>query len=66
MDSKKSVKPVKLEHLILFTPSVLREQWIRAKYERMEFTGETKYPPLAYTTGELALLLVCGRSNDML
>nr|XP_020472098.1 arf-GAP with dual PH domain-containing protein 2-like [Monopterus albus] len=30
---------------------VLREQWIRAKYERMEFTGETKYPPLSYTTG---------------
>ncbi|XP_067332965.1 arf-GAP with dual PH domain-containing protein 2 [Channa argus] len=30
---------------------VLREQWIRAKYERMEFTGETKYPPVAYTTG---------------
>ncbi|XP_056144152.1 arf-GAP with dual PH domain-containing protein 2 [Lampris incognitus] len=31
--------------------AVLREQWIRAKYERMEFTGETKYPPLSYTTG---------------
>lgn len=31
--------------------SVLREQWIRAKYERMEFTGETKYPPPSYTTG---------------
>ncbi|XP_071386794.1 arf-GAP with dual PH domain-containing protein 2 isoform X1 [Centroberyx affinis] len=31
--------------------AVLREQWIRAKYERMEFTGETKYPPLCYTTG---------------
>ncbi|XP_026181863.1 arf-GAP with dual PH domain-containing protein 2 isoform X1 [Mastacembelus armatus] len=30
---------------------VLREQWIRAKYERMEFTGETKYPPISYTTG---------------
>lgn len=30
---------------------VLKEQWIRAKYERMEFTGETKYPPLSYTTG---------------
>ncbi|KAF7655513.1 hypothetical protein LDENG_00054880 [Lucifuga dentata] len=30
---------------------VLREQWIRAKYERTEFTGETKYPPLSYTTG---------------
>ncbi|XP_034046987.1 arf-GAP with dual PH domain-containing protein 2 [Thalassophryne amazonica] len=30
---------------------VLREQWIRAKYERMEFTGETKYPPVSYTTG---------------
>ncbi|XP_042361630.1 arf-GAP with dual PH domain-containing protein 2 isoform X1 [Plectropomus leopardus] len=30
---------------------VLREQWIRAKYERMEFTGELKYPPLPYTTG---------------
>ncbi|KAK7940269.1 hypothetical protein WMY93_003595 [Mugilogobius chulae] len=25
--------------------SVLREQWIRSKYERLEFTGETKYPP---------------------
>ncbi|XP_034395400.1 arf-GAP with dual PH domain-containing protein 2 isoform X2 [Cyclopterus lumpus] len=31
--------------------AVLREQWIRAKYERMEFTGETKYPPISYTTG---------------
>uniref|UniRef100_A0A3Q3WCU3 Uncharacterized protein n=1 Tax=Mola mola TaxID=94237 RepID=A0A3Q3WCU3_MOLML len=30
---------------------VLKEQWIRAKYERLEFTGETKYPPLSYTTG---------------
>uniref|UniRef100_A0A3B4BJ49 ArfGAP with dual PH domains 2 n=1 Tax=Periophthalmus magnuspinnatus TaxID=409849 RepID=A0A3B4BJ49_9GOBI len=30
---------------------VLREQWIRAKYERLEFTGETKYPPPSYTTG---------------
>ncbi|XP_053195065.1 arf-GAP with dual PH domain-containing protein 2 [Scomber japonicus] len=29
----------------------LTEQWIRAKYERMEFTGETKYPPISYTTG---------------
>uniref|UniRef100_H2U1W3 ArfGAP with dual PH domains 2 n=1 Tax=Takifugu rubripes TaxID=31033 RepID=H2U1W3_TAKRU len=31
--------------------STLREQWIRAKYERMEFTGETKFPPLPYNTG---------------
>ncbi|XP_019744277.1 arf-GAP with dual PH domain-containing protein 1 [Hippocampus comes] len=31
--------------------AVLREQWIRAKYERFEFTGETKYPPPSYTTG---------------
>ncbi|XP_061893282.1 arf-GAP with dual PH domain-containing protein 2-like isoform X3 [Entelurus aequoreus] len=31
--------------------AVLREQWIRAKYERKEFTGETKYPPPFYTTG---------------
>ncbi|KAM6966316.1 arf-GAP with dual PH domain-containing protein 2 [Tautogolabrus adspersus] len=31
--------------------AILREQWIRAKYERMEFTGETKYPPVSYTTG---------------
>lgn len=31
--------------------TVLREQWIRAKYERQEFTGETKYPPPSYTTG---------------
>ncbi|XP_008284779.1 arf-GAP with dual PH domain-containing protein 2 isoform X3 [Stegastes partitus] len=31
--------------------NVLREQWIRAKYERKEFTGETKYPPVSYTTG---------------
>lgn len=31
--------------------TVLREQWIRAKYERLEFTGETKYPPPSYTTG---------------
>ncbi|XP_037647242.1 arf-GAP with dual PH domain-containing protein 2 isoform X2 [Sebastes umbrosus] len=30
---------------------VLREQWIHAKYERMEFTGEIKYPPISYTTG---------------
>uniref|UniRef100_A0AAQ5YM77 ArfGAP with dual PH domains 2 n=1 Tax=Amphiprion ocellaris TaxID=80972 RepID=A0AAQ5YM77_AMPOC len=31
--------------------NVLREQWIRAKYERKEFTGETKYPPVSYSTG---------------
>ncbi|XP_008327907.1 arf-GAP with dual PH domain-containing protein 2 [Cynoglossus semilaevis] len=31
--------------------AVLREQWIRAKYERAEFTGETKYPPLDYAKG---------------
>ncbi|XP_030591824.1 arf-GAP with dual PH domain-containing protein 2 isoform X1 [Archocentrus centrarchus] len=31
--------------------NVLREQWIHAKYERREFIGETKYPPLPYTTG---------------
>ncbi|XP_061604438.1 arf-GAP with dual PH domain-containing protein 1 isoform X5 [Phyllopteryx taeniolatus] len=30
---------------------VLKMQWIRAKYERLEFTGETKYPPPSYTTG---------------
>ncbi|XP_029944580.1 arf-GAP with dual PH domain-containing protein 2 [Salarias fasciatus] len=30
---------------------VLKEQWIRAKYERQEFTGERKYPPPGYTTG---------------
>ncbi|CAJ1076601.1 arf-GAP with dual PH domain-containing protein 2 [Xyrichtys novacula] len=30
---------------------ILREQWIRAKYERMEFSGEIKYPPVPYTTG---------------
>ncbi|CAL9693435.1 unnamed protein product [Knipowitschia caucasica] len=29
----------------------LREQWIRAKYERLEFTGEVKYPPPSYITG---------------
>uniref|UniRef100_A0A8C5DWT7 Arf-GAP with dual PH domain-containing protein 1-like n=1 Tax=Gouania willdenowi TaxID=441366 RepID=A0A8C5DWT7_GOUWI len=32
-------------------PSFLREQWIRAKYERREFTGEMRYPPLPYSTG---------------
>uniref|UniRef100_A0A667WKU1 ArfGAP with dual PH domains 2 n=1 Tax=Myripristis murdjan TaxID=586833 RepID=A0A667WKU1_9TELE len=37
--------------------AVLREQWIRAKYERMEFIGDTKYPPLCYTTGEGDLTL---------
>ncbi|KAL0993086.1 hypothetical protein UPYG_G00103040 [Umbra pygmaea] len=31
--------------------AVLKEQWIKAKYERREFTGQTKYPPLSYTTG---------------
>ncbi|XP_062264963.1 arf-GAP with dual PH domain-containing protein 2 [Platichthys flesus] len=30
---------------------VLREQWILAKYERLEFKGEMKYPPIPYTTG---------------
>lgn len=39
---------------LLLNHSVLREQWIRAKYERMEFTGETKYPPLPYTTGDVS------------
>ncbi|XP_029015961.1 arf-GAP with dual PH domain-containing protein 2 isoform X2 [Betta splendens] len=38
--------------------AVLREQWIRAKYERKEFTGEMKYPPLAYTTGIYEGMLV--------
>lgn len=38
---------------LLVNCSVLREQWIRAKYERMEFEGEIKYPPVAYTTGEV-------------
>uniref|UniRef100_A0A3Q2CAG2 ArfGAP with dual PH domains 2 n=1 Tax=Cyprinodon variegatus TaxID=28743 RepID=A0A3Q2CAG2_CYPVA len=40
--------------------NVLRDQWIRAKYQRTEFTGETKYPPLAYTTG---LLWKKGKEN---
>ncbi|KAM9391616.1 arf-GAP with dual PH domain-containing protein 2 [Pholidichthys leucotaenia] len=31
--------------------TVLKVQWIRAKYERQEFNGEVKYPPLGYTTG---------------
>lgn len=31
--------------------NILKEQWILAKYQRREFTGETKYPPLPYTTG---------------
>uniref|UniRef100_A0A8C6LS02 ArfGAP with dual PH domains 2 n=1 Tax=Nothobranchius furzeri TaxID=105023 RepID=A0A8C6LS02_NOTFU len=39
--------------------NVLREQWIRAKYQRMEFSGETKYPPLSYTTGEIGCVFVC-------
>ncbi|XP_013870401.1 arf-GAP with dual PH domain-containing protein 2 isoform X3 [Austrofundulus limnaeus] len=44
--------------------SALREQWIRAKYQRMEFTGGTKYPPLAYTTGMFeGMLLKKGRDN---
>uniref|UniRef100_A0A3Q3GZR1 ArfGAP with dual PH domains 2 n=1 Tax=Kryptolebias marmoratus TaxID=37003 RepID=A0A3Q3GZR1_KRYMA len=44
--------------------SALREQWIRAKYQRMEFTGGIKYPPLAYTTGMFeGLLLKKGRDN---
>lgn len=49
----------KVEHVhiittdMMFAVSVLREQWIRAKYERMEFTGETKYPPPSYTTGNV-------------
>ncbi|XP_068193181.1 arf-GAP with dual PH domain-containing protein 1 isoform X3 [Antennarius striatus] len=30
---------------------VLRDQWIKAKYDRMEFTEEPKNPPLPYTTG---------------
>lgn len=42
------------EYFYIFTliHSILREQWIRAKYERKEFTGDTKYPPLPYTTGD--------------
>lgn len=41
--------------------SVLVEQWIRAKYERGEFTGDTKYPPLPYTTGNtnIHVFLTC-------
>ncbi|XP_067086976.1 arf-GAP with dual PH domain-containing protein 2 [Osmerus mordax] len=44
--------------------AVLREQWIRAKYERMEFAGVTKYPPLGYTTGFYeGMLLKKGKVN---
>lgn len=44
---------------------VLREQWIRAKYERMEFTGMTKYPPPAYTTGFYeGMLWKKGKANE--
>ncbi|XP_005948002.1 arf-GAP with dual PH domain-containing protein 2 [Haplochromis burtoni] len=44
--------------------NILREQWIRAKYERKEFTGETKYPPLPYTTGFYeGILLKKGKDN---
>ncbi|KAM6904999.1 arf-GAP with dual PH domain-containing protein 2 [Xenentodon cancila] len=44
--------------------SILREQWIRAKYERKEFTGETKYPPLSYATGfHEGLLWKKGKEN---
>lgn len=44
--------------LLHFRHSTLREQWIRAKYERTEFTGETKYPPIPYTTGEASVSAV--------
>ncbi|XP_060921490.1 arf-GAP with dual PH domain-containing protein 2 [Labrus mixtus] len=45
--------------------AVLREQWIRAKYERMEFSGEIKYPPVSYTTGFFeGILWKKGRDNS--
>lgn len=51
----KSTLLLNCEYFYIFTVihSILREQWIRAKYERKEFTGDTKYPPLPYTTGDL-------------
>uniref|UniRef100_A0A1A7WJR0 ArfGAP with dual PH domains 2 n=2 Tax=Iconisemion striatum TaxID=60296 RepID=A0A1A7WJR0_9TELE len=45
--------------------NVLREQWIRAKYQRMEFSGETKYPPLSYTTGFYEGILWKKGKNNM-
>uniref|UniRef100_A0A669EQY4 ArfGAP with dual PH domains 2 n=1 Tax=Oreochromis niloticus TaxID=8128 RepID=A0A669EQY4_ORENI len=51
-------------HIFTLIHSILREQWIRAKYERKEFTGETKYPPLPYTTGFYeGILLKKGKDN---
>ena len=45
---------------------VIREQWIRAKYERKEFLAEAADDDRTYTTGQLAVCVcvcVCGRGG---
>ena len=43
---------------------VIREQWIRAKYERKEFLAEAADDDRTYTTGQVAVCVcVCGRGE---
>ena len=53
--------------VVLLLPfRVLREQWIRAKYDRKEFLAEATDQDRSYTTGQrmctLQLLLIAGFS----
>lgn len=45
--------------MFVFEFSVLRDQWIRAKYERKEFTGEPKNQSIPYTTGDVIHRVCC-------
>lgn len=38
--------------IVCFICSVLKDQWIRAKYERREFTGEKNFQLQAYNSGD--------------
>lgn len=42
------------QHYLVFAFSVLKDQWIRAKYERREFTGENNYHQQSYSLGKYA------------
>lgn len=44
------------DNFFVFVFRVLKDQWIRAKYERREFTGESNHKPL-YCSGYYSILL---------
>ena len=44
-----------MEKNVFVLPSILKEQWIRAKYERLEFSEEGNYYQQAYSSGKYIL-----------